>query len=371
LTHTGYDPTTFSRAVIDVHGNYRDRRLVHEQPDEWISDAVTPRILRPHLVRAGLFLVIYSVVATISVVAWFFVAFAAIAAEASRPGSGSGDAFGGFTLLLLILQILVVVAWIVSLFLPLREPIAEYGLLVEGRGGAAPSAYAWVAQTIGVRRTPFQVNAGKVQNVPVLLLTSGRVRAMVVVSAIGTDLYLGWTMWRSRSTAVLIGNMIRDMVQGLGFRELNSDVRAASTRALRELVHSVIREGVQASLLEPPIDEAVAQANFNQLPALDVPGGTPTAPAPRMPAPQMPAPQMPAPQMPGYPAPGYQAAGYQPPAQPTMGYPAGYPSGYPASYPAAPTSAPTGMFPAASTSAPPAASAPPYPGNGYPQPGQS
>ena len=45
----------------------------------------------------------------------------------------------------------------------------------------------------------------------------------------GTDLYVGWTMWRSRSTILMIGHMFRDLFQN----PLAADIRSASGRALR------------------------------------------------------------------------------------------------------------------------------------------
>jgi hypothetical protein len=112
----------------------------------------------------------------------------------------------------------------------------------------------------------------KVRQTPVLLLTNDRVHGMVLVRPIGADMFLGWTMWRARSTAVLIAHLLRDMFQGAS---LASDVRAASNRALRELIHSITREGVQAAILRPPVPEDVAQAHVDQLPSLDVVAPTP------------------------------------------------------------------------------------------------
>ena len=37
------------------------------------------------------------------------------------------------------------------------------------------------------------------------------------------------------------------------------------TRSLRELIHSVTREGVQAAILQPPIPEEAARAQLDQL----------------------------------------------------------------------------------------------------------
>jgi hypothetical protein len=281
MTQPQPDPSApFRHALIDVHSNYRGQRLTHEPPDELASDIVTTRILRPHLVRSGAFLMLYLAVSALSVVIYFFALLAYLSAAArssSYYGSSSADdpsqGFVGVIYLLGFLQLLVVVAWIVSLFFPIREPIAEYGLLIEGRGSASAVSYAWIVNTIRVRQSPFRTDFAKVKGFPLLLLANGREQGFVIVRPVGNDLYLGWSMWRSRSTIVLIGHIFRDIFAGLGGKGLEGEVRAAATRALRELIHSVTREGVQAAILQPPVPEDAARAQVDQLRNLDSPTG--------------------------------------------------------------------------------------------------
>lgn len=331
MTQPQPDPSApFRHALIDVHSNYRGHRLTHEPPDELVSDIVTPRILRPHLVRSGAFLTLYLIVSALSFVVFFFalIAFASAASHSSIYGdTGSSDssgAFVGLIYLLGLIQLLVVVAWIVSLFFPIREPIAEYGLLVEGRGAASAVAYAWIVNTIRVRQSPFQTDFAKVKGFPLLLLANGREEGFVIVRPVGNDLYLGWSMWRSRSTIVLIGHIFRDMFSGFAGKGLTGEVRAATTRALRELIHSVTREGVQAAILQPPVPEDAARAQVEQLRNLDGPTGYVTGqmpvaqayyPQPGQPQPGQPQSGQPQPGQPGYPQPGQTGAfpTYQPP----------------------------------------------------------
>ena len=78
-------------------------------------------------------------------------------------------------------------------------------------------------------------------------------------------------MWRSRSTLVLIGHLFRDMFASIGTgKTLSMEVKTSTTRSLRELIHSVTREGVQAAILQPPIPEDAARAQIDQLRAPDV-----------------------------------------------------------------------------------------------------
>jgi hypothetical protein len=267
----GHDPTGFQHALVDVHGNYRAHRLSHEPPDELISDVVTARTWRPHAVRSGFFFGLFVIVSIISFFTWIIAIVVAATTTNFVTGESSGS--GSFALslayFLLVVQVLIVVAWIVALFLPLREPIAEYGLLIEGRAAAHVQAYWWIMNTARTRQSPFNVRFGTVQGLPVLQLVNGREHGLVVVRPVGMDLYVGWTMWRARSTVIMIGHMFRDMFQS----GLAGDVRSASGRALRELIHSITREGVQAAILQPPVPEDVARAQVSQLPSLDAPTG--------------------------------------------------------------------------------------------------
>jgi hypothetical protein len=277
----GFDQNHFEHAVVDVHGNYRSRRIYHEPPDELISDQVTPRVLRPHLVRSGFFAFLFVFVGVVSFFVWLLAVAAAIGNELATGGSGETGSFvGGVSYLLATIQFLVVVMWIVALFLPLREPIAEYGLLIEGRAAAHPVSYWWVMHTIQQRQSPFQVQLGKVSGLPVLLLVNGRERGLLTVRPVGQDLYVGWTMWRARSTVVMIGNLFRDMFQ-FHAAQLAADVRAANSRALRELIHSVTREGVQAAIMQPPVSYEVARSQIDALPTLDMPGAPMVTGAPQ------------------------------------------------------------------------------------------
>ncbi len=77
---------------------------------------------------------------------------------------------------------------------------------------------------------------------------------MLLVQPYGADLYVGWTMWRSRSTATLLAHFLRDTFGRFApLPVFSSELRAASTRAMRESVHSLAREGVAAAA---HVDEA-------------------------------------------------------------------------------------------------------------------
>jgi hypothetical protein len=240
-------------ALVDVHGSYRAERLLHEKPDELISDLVTWSVLKPHLLRA---IVIFVLVQVAQIP--LFLIWAAVKASALNNSSGYGsyeDSGGsGGSAIFLVLLLLLWLGWLCSFFLPVRESIAEYGLVIEGKGGNGANAFGSLIETIERREAPFTWRMGKVLGVPCLRLLSGRVRALVFVRKIGNDLYVGWSMWRNRSTAVVVGNLVRDAVRRMSANtDEATDVRSTSARALRELVHSLTREGIQAALIERPV----------------------------------------------------------------------------------------------------------------------
>lgn len=253
MSRPGSEPGSFRQALVDVHGHYRARRIAHEPPDELISDTVSARTLRPHLTRAGFFFVLL-VVLTIG---WFVTAIIAGLDSGfgfGRP-SGFGEAMSGLSNLLAVGIVLTVVTWVVSLFRPLREPIAEYGVLVEGRAAAHPLVFSWIADTVLARQSPFVLEVGRVRGVPVLLAASEQLRGLVSVRQVGTDLFLGWHMWRNRSTVTMLVHLVRDMFERSQPRAPVEVVHAGWAAAMRELLHSVTREGAQAAILEaPPAD---------------------------------------------------------------------------------------------------------------------
>jgi hypothetical protein len=256
MTQPGVSPPTPPVGLVpgDPHASYRSERLLHEPPDERLSGTVTLRALRPHATRSILFLAAFVAYWGLSFV--FTLVGLAVAVMSADPldpePSGQLPTFLTVTWYLLLIGELVVVGlWIVALLVPTREPISEYGLLVEDQGHAAPQAYWWIAETMRRRRAPFQVRHGQAGRTPIMVVSNGRIRGVIVIHAVGADLYLGWAMWRSRSTVMLAIHLIRDLFQAAGGQQYASDVRSALNRELRELLHSVVREGAQAGLRQP------------------------------------------------------------------------------------------------------------------------
>ncbi|GAA1668884.1 hypothetical protein GCM10009765_17950 [Fodinicola feengrottensis] len=240
----------FDQVLYDVHGNYRARKIEYTPPEQWVDDSLTWPLLQFHLIRIlPLFL---------CATAFFFlgILLSVLSAIGGLFTSGSGtyaistpSPFGGLSVLCFILAVLLYIASIVTLFLPYREPMAEYSLLIEGRGGAARSSYWWIWSASRQRQTPYQVRPAKLAGQYFLTIKHGRDQVVMVVREVGADLFVGWNMWRSRSTVVVIGHYFRDMFANFGpGASFRSSLRNSHTRALRETGHSLLREGVQAAI---------------------------------------------------------------------------------------------------------------------------
>jgi hypothetical protein len=236
----------WARTIRDAHDGYHAETRTHRDPDVLVEDVVTWRMLSPHLMRALLFLVSPTVLLLI----WLLLGYLASTSSPSVTGRLVMN-------VLAVLTAVLYLAGLASFFAPAKEPIAEYSQLLEGRAGAARGTYQWVGRAAQARRTPAEVEPSTVAGVPVLVFRQRSERAMLLVQPYGADLYVGWTMWRSRSTATLLAHFLRDTFGRFApLPVFSAELRAASTRAMRESVHSLAREGVAAAA---HLDEARAE----------------------------------------------------------------------------------------------------------------
>ncbi|MEU7871459.1 hypothetical protein [Dactylosporangium sp. NPDC049140] len=322
----------WEQAMHNVQAAYRNARVTYAEPDEFADDSVTWKQLRPHTVRAANVALVLSLV-TFVIVCCTCGLFANIGSNAQDVDTLT--AVGGASFLVPAIVIaLAFIAWIVVLFFPIKEPIAEYALLVENRAAAAPAVYGYMLQSAAQRALPFPMAPVRIAGQYLMSFGDTRLQSLVAVQTYGTDLYFGWTMWRSRSTIILIGHALRDGFRAMaGGASYRSAINGGRIRALREITHSITRLGVQSA-----IAGLAATEETNRLVAT-----TPEAPMP--PGSQIAPPAI---------APAMVVPTHQPPV--TGGWPQVQP-GYPTSAP--PSSAPP-------SSAPPA-SGPPYYGTQPPQ----
>ncbi|MFG3430336.1 hypothetical protein [Streptomyces californicus] len=187
--------------------------------------------------------------------------------------------------------------WAVLLAARITEPVSEWKTLLEDKHAASPSAYAAIYGALNRRRIPVAAVPTRIRSdlLPEvvnnrLVITSGRYAAYVTVFGYGTSLYVGWTMWRSRSGAVIVGHFLKDVLGGMFGRTgtVNQMLRTERPRAMREAVHSAAREGVEVAI--QGIDVPIASTFGQELPirAGGAPPATPPSGPPSPPTPSSP-----------------------------------------------------------------------------------
>ena len=272
------------------------------------------------------------------VVSWIvFIVFVLLWLFTGGASSSSTDTFGNSTrpnigLLSVGALVSFLVFWVVLLFSRVPEPIAEWKVLLEGKSAAAEHAYAAIYGSLARRRIPVNAQPSRVRSDVLapevvnnrLIISDRGYQAYATVFAYGTSLYVGWTMWRNRLGAQLIWTFIKDLIGGMLGRTgvINQMLRTEKVRAMREAVHSAVREGVEVAIqgvevsitstfgYEIPIQDLTVPAPSPSAPTPPAP--VPTAPQPVAPQPQMPQPPMPQPSMSQPPVP--QPYGAAPPA---------------------------------------------------------
>jgi hypothetical protein len=174
----------------------------------------------------------------------------------SDSGGGSGQ--GGLELFAAGYLLAFVVFWVVLLVVKIQEPVAEWKTLIEGKAAAAESSYAAIYHSLARRRIPVGVRPSRIRSDVLtpesvnnrLVITERTYVAYVSVFGFGTSLYVGWTMWRSRRGVVLVGQFLKDLIGAIIGRGgiVNQMLRTERVRAVREAVHSAVREGVDAAI---------------------------------------------------------------------------------------------------------------------------
>lgn len=216
-----------------------------------------------------------------------------IAALASVSNGSAPDG----TLLTIGYVLSGIVFWVVLLMTQLTEPIAEWKTLLEDKYLAATSAYAAIYGALRRRHYPVLVTAMRIRsdvfspevvNNRLVITDGGSYVAYVSVFGYGTSLYVGWMMWRNRRGYVLIGHFIKDVVGSLLGRTspIHQMLRTEKPRAMREAIHSAVREGVEVAVRGI---EVTMVSTFGQ----DVPIQNLSAPAAMVPEPTVAAPYTP------------------------------------------------------------------------------
>jgi hypothetical protein len=233
-------------------------------------------------------LFVWAFVASFLVSVVFFVLFAVVylfsdtgSLDTDVPGSG----------LLLIGSVLSFVAfWLVLLGARVDEPIAEWKTLIEDRFAAADSTYAAIYGTLRGRGIPVDASAERVRSDVLgrevvnnrLVITERAYTVFVTVFPYGTSLYTGWTMWRRRRGATILGHFLKDLAGGFAGRAgaINQMLRTERVRAMREAVHAAVREGAEAAVQGADVPLAAAFGQDLPVHDLSIPAGDAPTPPP-------------------------------------------------------------------------------------------
>jgi uncharacterized protein YbjQ (UPF0145 family) len=236
-------------------------------------------------------LFVWAFVASFLVSVVFFALFA-IVYLLSDPGPFDSGVPGSG--LLLAGSVLSFVAfWLVLLGARADEPIAEWKTLIGDRFAAADSTYAAIYGTLRGRGIPVDASAERVRSDVLgrevvnnrLVVTERAYAVFVTVFPYGTSLYVGWTMWRRRRGATVLGHFLKDLAGGFAGRAgaVNQMLRTERVRAMREAVHAAVREGAEAAV--QGVDVPIASAFGQDLPVRDLSVATTQPPTPQAPPP--------------------------------------------------------------------------------------
>lgn len=229
----------------DGNAAYIDKTLRYMPVETSLDETVGGRVLYQIWKRA----------AFVSVLAGLFTIFiTSLSGSSSSSRSRSGDVLGVDIATTAV--VMFVVFMVVFLLIRLPEPIGEWRVLLTDRADTADSVYSQIAGTLNRRAMPIRVYFRRINNGfgrgsnNRLVLREGHYTAYVSVFAYGTSLYLGWTMWRSRLSIVLLLQWIQDTVDGF-FNRNDPERKMMQTerpRAMREAVHAVCREGLVVAI---------------------------------------------------------------------------------------------------------------------------
>ncbi|MFC5147516.1 hypothetical protein [Streptomyces aureoversilis] len=298
-------------AASGPNGSYRNQTLKYQQVELSFDESVTLRTVFGLWATAAFASILVTLTVSLFVLLtndWDL--------DAAETGLNVGGTLG------------FIIFWVILLFSSFTEPVSEWRTLLEDKAQASPSAYAAIYGALSHRRIPVTAVPSRIRSDILqpevvsnrLVVSSGRYVAYISVFEYGTSLYLGWTMWRIRPGAVIIGTYFKDLVGGFFGRtgDVNQMLRTERPRAMREAVHSAVREGVEIAVqgIEVPIASTFGQ----DLPIMTAPGqgpaGPPAPPAPPVmpvapaapPVQPVPQPVPPHPAPPAPPAPGGAAS---------------------------------------------------------------
>ncbi len=170
----------------------------------------------------------------------------------STSSSSTGRSYG-----LLITWFVLTGVWSLltaSLFWLKKLPtqLSEWMLTVDGKGGVARAALEHMYAIIAARRPPLRT-MGVIRLTPpgqpprdYLQVVDGVYLGFVSSFAYGSDLFIGWTFWLNLSPARWLLMTLARMFKGQG-AGLYGGLVYDQPKAMREVMHSAVRQGVDVA----------------------------------------------------------------------------------------------------------------------------
>ncbi len=226
------------------NAEYLGHRLVYDRVPEGSFDPLSnARLLRQFGLRLLLYIMIY----------WLGGIVAGIALLILGVAVGFGVAV---TLWWIGASIIGVLFTGLFLLMPVPAQLSEWKFFVDGKASVGPVAFDHIAWALQQRRSPLDVvqvrrlNLAGGEGRDYLEIGRGLFTGFVSCFAYGEDLYVGWTFWLRLSPLHFIFMIIARLWQTLMQRgsELYVSLRYDYARAMREVMHSVAREGVDVAI---------------------------------------------------------------------------------------------------------------------------
>jgi hypothetical protein len=221
--------------------------MYNPQPEASWDPIGSPRYLGQVALRAALYWAVWTFVYALCGI--LLLLFVHSSPSLSTLAGSSG--FLGIVLVLFSLG-LAVCFW----FLKVPIQLSEWKLTVDGKAAAAPVVFSHIAWVLYGRQTP--VDSMRVQQFRLpgtgsreyLELRMGMFYGYVACFPYGQDLYVGWTFWVRIAPIRYLWMFVTRIWQSLLNRgsDLYISLRYDSARALREVIHSATREGVDVAV---------------------------------------------------------------------------------------------------------------------------
>jgi hypothetical protein len=253
-------PTDAALGQATPNAQYLGRRLMYDlQPEQSFDPLDNNRLLGQLLLRGFVLWLIYCLAGIVAAIILGLAAFA---------GLGFGRAvalwyIGGAIFWLLLVCL--------TLFVPMPVQISEWKFFVDGKAEVAPVAFDHIAWALAQRQAPLELvqicrlNLAGGEGRDYLEMRRGMFSGLISCFAYGRDLYLGWTFWLRVSLARYIFMFIARFWQVVAHRgnDMYVKLRYDYARAMREVMHSATREGVDVAVGQVrPQGQGAASSNY-------------------------------------------------------------------------------------------------------------